>query len=193
MRGKVLGYDATSGGGMISGADGSRFAFARDDLQGGSALAIAGQEVDFEVANGGAKSVFILRSGPEKNKYVAALLAFFLGCLGAHRFYLRQPRMGILYLICGTFGWLLVVPAVIVLIASVVETIIYVCKTDEEFYKKYEANNAKPEPKFTANHCLPANGSTRPLRFCPASATKRYPRRPRQAAAKILADVLLPP
>lgn len=37
-----------------------------------------------------------------KSKSIAALLAFFLGGLGIHRFYLRQNGMGILYLI---FSW----------------------------------------------------------------------------------------
>ncbi|CAM2794650.1 hypothetical protein DRF59_05145 [Chryseobacterium flavum] len=39
-----------------------------------------------------------------KSKSIAALLAFFLGGLGIHRFYLGQNVMGILYLIfCWTF------------------------------------------------------------------------------------------
>ncbi|PTT42909.1 TM2 domain-containing protein [Chryseobacterium sp. IT-36CA2] len=39
-----------------------------------------------------------------KSKSTAALLAFFLGGLGIHRFYLGQNGMGILYLVfCWTF------------------------------------------------------------------------------------------
>lgn len=33
----------------------------------------------------------------EKNKYIALLLCFFLGCLGAHKFYEGKIFMGILY------------------------------------------------------------------------------------------------
>ncbi|UZT96269.1 TM2 domain-containing protein [Chryseobacterium fluminis] len=46
-----------------------------------------------------------------KSKSTAALLAFFLGGLGIHRFYLGQNIMGILYLVfCWTF-----IPALIAL------------------------------------------------------------------------------
>jgi TM2 domain-containing membrane protein YozV len=38
----------------------------------------------------------------EKNKLVAALLAIFLGGIGAHKFYLQKTGMGILYLV---FFW----------------------------------------------------------------------------------------
>ena len=40
-----------------------------------------------------------------KNKWVAFLLCFFLGYLGAHKFYEGKAGMGILYLLtCGLFG-----------------------------------------------------------------------------------------
>lgn len=46
----------------------------------------------------------------EKNKWVAFLLCFFLGFLGAHKFYEGKILMGILYLFtCGLFciGWII--------------------------------------------------------------------------------------
>ena len=43
--------------------------------------------------------------GHVKNKWVAFLLCFFLGFLGAHKFYEGKAGMGILYLFtCGLFG-----------------------------------------------------------------------------------------
>lgn len=36
---------------------------------------------------------------PVRNKFVAALLAIFLGGLGVHKFYLNKPGMGVLYLL----------------------------------------------------------------------------------------------
>ena len=40
-----------------------------------------------------------------KNKWVALALCFFLGFLGAHKFYEGKVGMGILYLFtCGLFG-----------------------------------------------------------------------------------------
>lgn len=48
--------------------------------------------------------------GREKNKWVAFLLCFFLGGIGAHKFYEGRVGMGILYLFtAGLFGigWLI--------------------------------------------------------------------------------------
>ncbi len=64
-----------------------------------------------------------------KSKVVAALLAIFLGGLGAHKFYLGQTGMGIIYLcFCWTF-----IPAVI----AFIEGIIYLTMSDEQFAIKY--------------------------------------------------------
>lgn len=64
-----------------------------------------------------------------KSRVTAALLAFFLGGLGIHKFYCGQTGWGILYLLfCWTF-----VPSVVAL----VEGIIYLTMTDEAFNAKY--------------------------------------------------------
>ncbi len=65
----------------------------------------------------------------KKSRVAAALLAFFLGGFGAHKFYLGQIGWGFLYLI---FFWTFI-PA----IAAFIEFIIYLCTSDEEFAKKY--------------------------------------------------------
>ena len=64
-----------------------------------------------------------------KSKFVAALLAFFVGGLGIHKFYLGKPGWGILYLIfCWTF-----VPAII----AFIEAIIFLCMSEADFNRKY--------------------------------------------------------
>jgi TM2 domain-containing membrane protein YozV len=64
-----------------------------------------------------------------KDKTIAILLALFLGGLGAHKFYLGQAGLGILYLVfCWTF-----IPAVIALI----EAIVYACTDEQSFHQKY--------------------------------------------------------
>jgi TM2 domain-containing membrane protein YozV len=69
-----------------------------------------------------------------KSRVVAALLAFFLGGLGVHKFYLGQIGLGLLYLVfCWTF-----IPALV----AFVEFIIFLVMSDEAFNKKY----ARPEP-----------------------------------------------
>ncbi|OON38451.1 hypothetical protein BTJ39_18540 [Izhakiella australiensis] len=64
-----------------------------------------------------------------KSKIAAALLAFFLGGFGVHKFYLGQVGLGILYLL---FFWT-AIPAII----AFIEFIIYLCMSDEKFARKY--------------------------------------------------------
>lgn len=64
-----------------------------------------------------------------KSKIAAALLAFFLGGLGAHKFYLGRVGQGLLYLV---FCWT-AIPSLI----AFIEFVIYLCTSDEDFAKKY--------------------------------------------------------
>lgn len=64
-----------------------------------------------------------------KDKTTAALMAFFLGGFGAHRFYLGQTELGFLYLL---FCWTLI-PAVIALI----DFIAFLSMNKESFDLKY--------------------------------------------------------
>ncbi|SHO61532.1 TM2 domain-containing protein [Pseudoxanthobacter soli DSM 19599] len=64
-----------------------------------------------------------------KSRVTAALLAFFLGGFGVHRFYLGRPWTGLLYLLfCWTF-----IPAIL----AFIEFIIYLTMSDEAFAAKY--------------------------------------------------------
>jgi hypothetical protein len=64
-----------------------------------------------------------------QSRITAALLAFFLGGLGAHKFYLGKPALGVVYLIfCWTF-----IPAVVALI----EGIGFLSMSDEDFTEKH--------------------------------------------------------
>lgn len=68
-------------------------------------------------------------SGGEKNKVAAGLLGILLGGIGAHKFYLGNIGMGILYLcFCWTF-----IPAIV----GLIEGIIYLTMTDAAFKAKY--------------------------------------------------------
>ncbi|MFC3210033.1 MULTISPECIES: TM2 domain-containing protein [Caryophanaceae] len=64
-----------------------------------------------------------------KNKLAAALLAIFLGDFGAHKFYLGKPGTGLIYLLFFWTG----IPAVI----GVIEGIIYLLSSEEDFQRKY--------------------------------------------------------
>ena len=74
-----------------------------------------------------------------KNKTTAALLAFFLGTLGGHKFYTEKSdsTQGITYLLCGTIGWLLIIPGLVICVLSIVDGIQFLSMSDQEFDKKY--------------------------------------------------------
>lgn len=64
-----------------------------------------------------------------RNRIVAALLAFFLGAFGVHKFYLGQIGLGVLYLL---FFWT-AIPAIV----GFVEFILLLAMTDQTFNQKY--------------------------------------------------------
>lgn len=65
----------------------------------------------------------------DKNRVTAAVLAFFLGGFGAHRFYLGHIITGLIYLVfCWTF-----IPAII----AFFEGIYFLMQSDSEFARKY--------------------------------------------------------
>tara|TARA_B100000678_G_scaffold151939_1_gene126871 strand:+ start:2746 stop:3105 length:360 start_codon:yes stop_codon:yes gene_type:complete len=64
-----------------------------------------------------------------KNKVVAFALAWLLGGIGGHKFYLERIGQGVLYLLfCWTF-----IPAII----AFIEGIIYITMDDDAFAEKY--------------------------------------------------------
>ena len=66
-----------------------------------------------------------------KPRVIAILLALFLGGIGIHRFYMNRPGSGIIYvLFCWTF-----IPAIVAL----VEALLLLLTTDDEFENKYRA------------------------------------------------------
>lgn len=72
---------------------------------------------------------------PIDNKKIAAgLLGIFLGPWGVHKFYLGYTTEGIIQILitlfsCGTLG-----------ILGIIEGIVYLTKSDEEFYQIYQVN-----------------------------------------------------
>ncbi|WP_166921260.1 TM2 domain-containing protein [Flavobacterium poyangense] len=70
----------------------------------------------------------------ENKKVVAGILAILLGGLGIHKFYLGYTKEGVIQLILGL---LCGIGALIAL----VEGILYLTKTDDEFYETYQVGH----------------------------------------------------
>ncbi len=66
---------------------------------------------------------------PIKSKIAAGILAILFGGIGIHKFYLGKIGMGIL---CLLFAW-----TGIPVFIGVIEGIVYLCSSDENFQRKY--------------------------------------------------------
>ena len=138
MRGKVLSFNPAEATGLISGDDGARYPFVRAGLGAGVSYLAIGSEVDFQVEAGQGVGIYVVSASlSDKNRIVAALLALFLGHLGIHKFYLGKTNAGIIMLACGTVGWLLILPGVVNALIAFIEFVIYLVKSDQDFYRDY--------------------------------------------------------
>ena len=68
-----------------------------------------------------------------KNKTTAALLAFFLGVLGAHKFYLGNTKMGVIYLLISITFFGLAITGILALY----DFIMLLTMSDSDFAVKY--------------------------------------------------------
>lgn len=70
-----------------------------------------------------------------KDRWTAIALAFLLGGLGIHRFYLGQYGLGLAYLIfCWTF---------IPMIVALIDSIVWIMKDDNDFNARYNGTKAR--------------------------------------------------
>ena len=76
----------------------------------------------------------------ESKRIVAGILAIVLPGLGIHKFVLGMTTPGIIYLVLffctGALGG-------ITMVLSIIEGIIYLTKSDEEFIRLYQSENPK--------------------------------------------------
>lgn len=156
MRGQILGVDRRTGEGQLAGEDGRRYRFRPDDWahRGEPAIGLA---VDFEPEENAARSIFpvpaaqsalaVAATDPasvpasrtrvgrrsDRNRLLAALLAFFLGPLGLHRFYLGRNGTGVVMLILSitVIGLAVTVPW------SLIDFVRYLAMSNREFDRRY--------------------------------------------------------
>ena len=107
--------------------------------------------VDFESQGANAVSIYRALGGGggggggaagEKSKVAAGLLAIFLGGLGIHKFYLGYTGPALVYLLTNTIGWvvtiwLLGLPNAALGIIALIEGVIYLTMSDEDFEQTY--------------------------------------------------------
>lgn len=156
MKGRVLSFSVQTGSGEISGDDGNRYAFTGEAWQEDQPP-LRGMHVDFAVsAEGQATGVYLDLDDPSpmsgagvspqspqsaarrpgsKDKVVAGVLGILLGSLGIHKFYLGYAGPGVLVLLitlltCG-------IATIITGPIGIIEGIIYLIKSDEEFEEIY--------------------------------------------------------
>lgn len=75
-----------------------------------------------------------------KDKTTAAIFALFLGWLGIHRFYLRQPGLGILYLILMIFG--------VSFVLGIIDAIVLLAMDPREFDRRYNKDKDSVHPDY---------------------------------------------
>ena len=149
MRGQVLGVDTRTGNGIVTGDDGRRYSFRPRDWAARGEPAV-GMYVDFDTAEDRALSIFPVPGagsvstpastvpastpgGNDRNKYVAAVIAFLLGPLGIHRFYLGRIGSGVAMLVL-TFT---IVGLIVSLRWAIIDMIRYLVMPDREFEARY--------------------------------------------------------
>ncbi|GGB17676.1 hypothetical protein GCM10011380_04010 [Sphingomonas metalli] len=147
MRGQVLGVDVRTGEGMVAGEDGRRYRFSAGDWATRGEPAV-GMAVDFEERDDRALSVFPLPTVPghavppvappeprtsDRNKYIAAVLALFLGPLGIHRFYLGRNGSGVLMLLLSVT----IIGLIVTGLWSFIDAVRYLIMSDREFAHRY--------------------------------------------------------
>jgi TM2 domain-containing membrane protein YozV len=145
LRGTVLAFDFRSGEGKISGDDGNRYSFHAREWQG-TAQPVPNQPVDFEASESDALAIYPMRAagplaggaGSTPNRIAAALLAFFLGALGIHKFYMGKGGTGAVMLVISLFGMILAgIPSMIMALVALIEFVIYLTMSDEQFEATY--------------------------------------------------------
>lgn len=141
MVGNILDFDLKERTGIVSGEDGNRYSFAMDDWKG-EQMPKKGQSVDFVPNEDKATQMYpnVNRGSSDgvSKRLIAALLAFFIGAFGAHKFYLGYTTQGIIMLLVFMFGFILLgIPSLVIGVIALIECIIYLTKSDNEFEETY--------------------------------------------------------
>ena len=154
MKGKILTYSPQENAGVITADDNARYPFTISDWKDPDApTPYRGAYVDFVIQDNAATEIYLAIDAPTaaapyapatttsrnpKEKVVAGIFALVLGGLGIHKFYLGYTTAGIIHLIVFFIGMLpLFMGTLAISIIGIIEGIIYLTKSDEEFQQTY--------------------------------------------------------
>ena len=162
IKGRVLDYSVQTNSGLISGDDGVRYSFSGTDWRGSAnVIPSSGTDVEFTTRDGVAVGIYPAGTGVSaspfrptepvkpnygKSKVTAGVLAILLGGLGIHKFYLGYTKQGwtlIAASIISAILWVAVIGffgTLAIGVITFIEGIIYLSKSDYEFYQTYVAN-----------------------------------------------------
>lgn len=141
MKGKVLTYSPQDSAGVITADDNARYPFAGSEWKDADAPApYRGAYVDFVIQGNHAAEIYLAvdappaaASGKRKEKIVAGIFALALGGFGIHKFYLGYTAAGIIHLLV----FFSLIGTIVISIIALIEGIIYLTKSDEEFERIY--------------------------------------------------------
>ncbi len=157
MKGRLLDFSIQTNSGIISGDDGNRYTFTGDQWKENTTPE-RGTYVDFEIRDTEALGVYRALGAPaggsgslsgsrgqniegEKDRVAAGVLGILLGGLGIHKFYLGYTKEGIIHLVVFFVGMIpLFMGTLVISVIGLVEGIIYLTKTHEEFEQTYVVN-----------------------------------------------------
>ncbi|PKV49188.1 TM2 domain-containing membrane protein YozV [Aquimarina sp. MAR_2010_214] len=109
-----------------------------DDIKKGAEEAA---ETVKEAASDFAEEAKEFVNSTDNKKMLAGILGILLGWLGIHKFILGYNKEGVIMLVCGLLGFFTCgITSSISGIIGLIEGIMYLVKSDDEFYQTYQVN-----------------------------------------------------
>ncbi len=121
--------------------------FADDTKKAANEFGEGAKKTANEFSEGAREAFNNAGASNENKKILAGILALLLGSLGIHKFILGYQKEGIILLVATVIGYatLCIGIGVFIIMATgvvgLIEGIIYLTKTDEEFYNTYQVGN----------------------------------------------------
>lgn len=156
MKGTLLDFSVAENRGLITGDDGNRYTFTGPEWKG-SGVPMAGARVEFYGENGAASQVTpdaaivpAPQASPPANpakvdKTTAGICGILLGAFGIHKFLLGYQVEGIIMLAVtlGAGFFTCGISSVVMGIIGLIEGIMYITMTQEQFDRTYVQNQKK--------------------------------------------------